>query len=311
MLYGILTHTIKLIEEAAMKVKLHKNVIYILTVLISVLFIVLGYRINKPDLIEQEYNKSYRARVISLEETIREESDFADEYSTTIIRFKAEITNDEYKGKIVEAYQYIDNIVTVNPKIIETGDKIIISSLISRVGEGEEWVFLEYDRSGILSGLVVGFIALMVLFERKKGFNTVISLIFTCLAIFMVFIPSILKGRNIYLSSISVSIFIIFMTLLLLNGANKKTLCAIVGNLGGLLIAGLLAFITSEMMHLTGLIDDDSIFLLMIGTETPIDLKAILWAGIVIGSLGAVMDVSMSIASPMHELAENMSDRSF
>jgi len=67
------------------------------------------------------------------------------------------------KGKIVEAYQYIDNIVTVNPKIIETGDKIIISSLISRVGEGEEWVFLEYDRSGILSGLVVGFIALMVL----------------------------------------------------------------------------------------------------------------------------------------------------
>lgn len=124
-----------------MKVKLHKNVIYILTVLISVLFIVLGYRINKPDLIEQEYNKSYRARVISLEETIREESDFADEYSTTIIRFKAEITNDEYKGKIVEAYQYIDNIVTVNPKIIETGDKIIISSLISRVGEGEEWVF--------------------------------------------------------------------------------------------------------------------------------------------------------------------------
>lgn len=103
-----------------MKVKLHKNVIYILTVLISVLFIVLGYRINKPDLIEQEYNKSYRARVISLEETIREESDFADEYSTTIIRFKAEITNDEYKGKIVEAYQYIDNIVTVNPKIIET-----------------------------------------------------------------------------------------------------------------------------------------------------------------------------------------------
>ena len=310
MLYGILTHTIKLIEEAAMKVKLHKNVIYILTVLISVLFIVLGYRINKPDLIELEYNKSYRARVISFEETIREESDFADEYSTTIIRFKAEITNDEYKGKIVEAYQYIDNIVTVNPKIIETGDKIIY--LLSFPGSVKERNgYFEYDRSGILSGLVVGFIALMVLFERKKGFNTVISLIFTCLAIFMVFIPSILKGRNIYLSSISVSIFIIFMTLLLLNGANKKTLCAIVGNLGGLLIAGLLAFITSEMMHLTGLIDDDSIFLLMIGTETPIDLKAILWAGIVIGSLGAVMDVSMSIASPMHELAENMSDRSF
>lgn len=294
-----------------MKPNLHKSTIYIITVLISILFIALGYKINKPELIEQEYNKSYRARVISIEETIHEESEYAEDYSTTTIRFKAQITNDEHKGRIVEAYQYIDSIVSVNPKVIETGDKIIISSLIARAGEGEEWVFLEYDRSTILIGLFLGFIALMVLFERKKGFNTVLSLIFTCLAIFMVFIPSILKGRNIYLSSIFVSIFIIFMTLLLLNGANKKTLCAIVGNLGGLLIAGLLAYMISEVMHLTGLIDDDSIFLLMINTEAPIDLKAILWAGIVIGSLGAVMDVSMSIASSMNELAENMCEKSF
>jgi uncharacterized membrane protein len=294
-----------------MKPNLHKSTIYIITVLISILFIALGYKINKPELIEQEYNKSYRARVISIEETIHEESEYAEDYSTTTIRFKAQITNDEHKGRIVEAYQYIDSIVSVNPKVIEIGDKIIISSLIARAGEGEEWVFLEYDRSTILIGLFLGFIALMVLFERKKGFNTVLSLIFTCLAIFMVFIPSILKGRNIYLSSIFVSIFIIFMTLLLLNGANKKTLCAIVGNLGGLLIAGLLAYMISEVMHLTGLIDDDSIFLLMINTEAPIDLKAILWAGIVIGSLGAVMDVSMSIASSMNELAENMCEKSF
>lgn len=294
-----------------MKPNLHKSTIYIITVLISILFIALGYKINKPELIEQEYNKSYRARVISIEETIHEESEYAEDYSTTTIRFKAQITNDEHKERIVEAYQYIDSIVSVNPKVIETGDKIIISSLIARAGEGEEWVFLEYDRSTILIGLFLGFIALMVLFERKKGFNTVLSLIFTCLAIFMVFIPSILKGRNIYISSIFVSIFIIFMTLLLLNGANKKTLCAIVGNLGGLLIAGLLAYMISEVMHLTGLIDDDSIFLLMINTEAPIDLKAILWAGIVIGSLGAVMDVSMSIASSMNELAENMCEKSF
>lgn len=127
----------------------------------------------------------------------------------------------------------------------------------------------------------------------------------------MVFVPSILKGNNIYLSSIVVSVYIIFMSLLIINGANKKTLCAIVGNLGGLLIAGLLALFISNILNLTGLIDDDSMFLLMVNTETPIDLKAILWAGIVIGSLGAVMDVSMSIASALNELAENMDERNF
>ena len=267
---------------------------------------------NKTEFNQHEFNKSYKAKVVSVEETIRNESAYDYEgFSSTTIKFKAEITNDEFNGNIVEAYQYIDDIVAVNPKVIESGDKIIISSLISRTGEGEDWTFLEYDRSTVLWGLLFGFFALIVLFGGKKGINTIISLVFTCLSVFMVFVPSILKGNNIYLSSIIVSIYIIFMSLLIINGANKKTLCAIVGNLGGLLIAGLLALFISNILNLTGLIDDDSMFLLLVDINAPIDLKAILWAGIVIGSLGAVMDVSMSIASAMNELAENMEVRSF
>ena len=293
--------------------KLNKNtIIYILTVLLSILFIVIGYSINKPQFSEESFNKSYKAKVVAVNETIEEETDYGYEsFSTTTIKFRAEIKNDELKGRTVEAVQYIDDIVAVNPKVIEDGDKIIISSLISRSGEGEEWTFLEYDRSAALCGLLLGFFALIVLFGGKKGINTIISLTFTCLAVFMVFVPSILKGNNIYMSSIIVSIYIIFMCLLIINGANKKTLCAIVGNLGGLIIAGILALIVSNIMHLTGLIDDESMFLLLLNTEKPIDLKAILWSGIVIGSLGAVMDVSMSIASAMNELAENMCERNF
>ena len=296
-----------------MNYKSNKNtILYILTIVFSLIFIVIGYNMNKTEFNQHEFNKSYKAKVVSVEETIRNESAYDYEgFSSTTIKFKAEITNDEFNGNIVEAYQYIDDIVAVNPKVIESGDKIIISSLISRTGEGEDWTFLEYDRSTVLWGLLFGFFALIVLFGGKKGINTIISLVFTCLSVFMVFVPSILKGNNIYLSSIIVSIYIIFMSLLIINGANKKTLCAIVGNLGGLLIAGLLALFISNILNLTGLIDDDSMFLLLVDINAPIDLKAILWAGIVIGSLGAVMDVSMSIASAMNELAENMEVRSF
>lgn len=297
-----------------MNIKANNNIIiYILTILFSLLFIAIGYKMNKTELLNQhEFNKSYKAKVIFVGGAIQDESEYNYEgFSSTTIIFKAEITNDELKGNIVEAYQYIDEIVAVNPKVVENGDKIIVSSLISRTGQGEDWTFLEYDRSFVLWGLLFGFFALIVLFGGKKGINTIISLIFTCLAVFMVFVPSILKGNNIYLSSIIVSVFIIFMSLLLINGANKKTLCAIVGNLGGLLIAGILAMFISNILNLTGLIDDDSMFLLMLDTKAPIDLKAVLWAGIVIGSLGAVMDVSMSIASAMNELAENMEVKNF
>ena len=286
--------------------------VFIITILLSIAFIAVGYNMNKISFAKEEYNKSYRAEIISVDEVTEEKIayDYEDITSTTI-KFTAKIKNDEIKGTEVEGKQYIDDIVAVNSKIVEEGDSIILSSLIARSGEGDEWTFIEYDRSSVLLWLLFSFFLLIILFGRKKGINTIISLVFTVLSIFMVFVPAILKGNNIYLSSVIVSIFIIFMSLLLINGANKKTLCAIVGNLGGLLIAGILAYFINSTLNMTGITDDDTMFLLMLDMEKPIDLIAVLWSSIVIGSLGAVMDVSMSIASAMNELSENMYQKNF
>lgn len=284
--------------------------IYILTIIFSVIFLFAGYSTNKINFTEQADIKSYKAKIISIEEKTEEKLDYSYEsLSSHVIRFKAEIENNELGEDIAEGYQYIDEIVAVNPKEVEAGDKIIVSMLDSRKGDSMVWTFIEYDRSNVLMFLLVSFFVLVVVFGRKKGVNTIISLMLTCLSVFMVFVPAILNGKNIYLSSITVSVFIVFMNLLLISGANQKTLCAIVGNLGGLFVAGLLAYVISNILNLTGLIDDDSMFLLML--DKPLELKAILWSSIVIGSLGAVMDVSMSIASAMNELAENMCERSF
>lgn len=291
----------------------YKNkLVYILTILLSVAFILAGYNMNKVSFASQQYDKSYKAEIISVDDVSEETIDSGYEtFSSKTISFTARITNGDQKGTVTNARQYMDDMVAVDAKVVEQGDKILMSSLIARDGDGKEWTFVEYDRSGVLLMLLISFFLLIILFGRKKGLNTIISLVFTCLSIFMVFVPSILKGNNIYLSSIIVSIFIIFMSLLLINGADKKTLCAIVGNLGGLMIAGILAYFISKILNLTGITDDDTMFLLMLETEKPIDLIAVLWSSIVIGSLGAVMDVSMSIASALNELSENMVEKSF
>lgn len=291
----------------------NKNkLVYILTILLSVAFILAGYNMNKVSFASQQYDKSYKAEIISVDDVSEETIDSGYEtFSSKTISFTARITNGDQKGTVTNARQYMDDMVAVDAKVVEQGDKILMSSLIARDGDGKEWTFVEYDRSGVLLMLLISFFLLIILFGRKKGLNTIISLVFTCLSIFMVFVPSILKGNNIYLSSIIVSIFIIFMSLLLINGADKKTLCAIVGNLGGLMIAGILAYLISKILNLTGITDDDTMFLLMLETEKPIDLIAVLWSSIVIGSLGAVMDVSMSIASALNELSENMVEKNF
>ena len=59
------------------------------------------------------------------------------------------------------------------------------------------------------------------------------------------------------------------------------------------------------------MLDEDYMFLAALGGESSVDLRAIVWSGIMIGSLGAIMDVSMSIASAMQELAVEMKERSF
>lgn len=295
-------------------IKLNKNVIiYVATLVFSALFIIVGYKTNKIELNQEGTAKSYRAEVVSIKEVSEEVIDYGYEnMSSKTIQFTAKIKGSSLQGRKVEAFQYIDEAIEVNPKQIDIGDDILISELSSRQDlEKNVWTFMEYYRTDSLIVIAAVFFLFLVLFCRKKGLNTIISLMITCLSIFMVFIPSILNGKNIYVSSVIICMFIIFTSLFIINGAHKKTLCAIVGNLGGLAAAGILSYYISNALHLTGLIDQDSIFLLMINPENPIDLKAILWSSIVIGSLGAVMDISMSIASATNELAENIENKSF
>jgi uncharacterized membrane protein len=92
------------------------------------------------------------------------------------------------------------------------------------------------------------------------------------------------------------------MTLLVVSGANKKTLVACIGCVGGVLIAGILTLIMAHFLKLTGVVDESSYSLTTVNTDNPIDLLAIIFASIIIGAMGAVMDVAMSVASSLHEL---------
>ncbi len=298
------------------KIRSLNFIVYIVVILISVAFIFAGHRITKPEILEEDAGEFYKAKVISIGEIESEEFSFdgITSIETKKINFSAMVTSGPYKGEIIEATQDVDSMYAIQPKEISQGDKIIVSPIFGDFGDepyGEEWIFIEYNRMDTIIWLTLIFLLLIILLGRGKGVSTVISLVFTILVIFTVFIPSILKGYNVYLSTIIVTVFIIFMSLTIINGANKKTLCAVVGNVGGVAVAGIIAIIMNRVLNVTGLINEEYVFLTYMQLDKPIDLVAIVWSGIVIGSLGAVMDVSMSISSSMNELAENMEIKTF
>jgi uncharacterized membrane protein len=145
------------------------------------------------------------------------------------------------------------------------------------------------------------FLAGLTIIGGKKGAKTILTLIFTVLIISQVLLPMILNGYNPIAVSIIVSSLVIIVTLLVISGVNRKTLSAIIGTTGGVIIAGFLALIVGYMAELSGLGNEESIHLILFTRD--IDFKGLLFAGIIIGSMGAVMDVGMSISSAMQEIA--------
>lgn len=250
------------------------------------------------------------AKVIKLVD-IREE--IIEGLQNTVIVFQAEMLTGDEKGQVLEMEQIINDVTIDKPNPVEVKDRILVSNtdLMGNATEDAQWYYLQQDRIPGMLCLAAIFLILLLIIGKLKGLTTIISLAFTGAAVFCVYIPAILSGKDVYLTTIIITIYIIFSSLILLNGFNKKTLCAIVGNIGGILATGVLAFVVNYALKITGMVNEDYVFLAAIGDDSSIDLRAIVWSGIMIGSLGAIMDVSMSIASAMQELAVEMKDRTF
>jgi len=101
------------------------------------------------------------------------------------------------------------------------------------------------------------------------------------------------------------------MTLFIVNGVNRKSFAAILGCLAGIMVAALLTLYMDHSLILTGLIDENSILLYGLRPDEPFNLRAIIFAAIIIGSMGAIMDVSISIAAALAELKEKLPQITF
>lgn len=298
------------------KQKKLNSIMYIITVIFSVIFIFAGNRIftQKSVLWQGQNGLAEKARIIEIKSIDTDEYSLGEGTSMSIItvNFKAEILSGEYKGKIVSGIQNIDNFSPYVTKQIEKGDKVLLTH-----DEGDnidisgDWIYSEMLRTDKLMILMVAFLLLILLFGGKKGVNTIVSLGFTCLAIFGVFVPSVLAGANIYITSVIICLYTIIMTLVIVNGCDKKTLSAIIGCFSGVLLAGVITLIMNKILHLTGVLDETSIHITLLDTEKPIDLLGIIFGSIIIGAMGAVMDVSMSISSSLYELSKKVENADF
>ena len=107
--------------------------------------------------------------------------------------------------------------------------------------------------------------------------------------------------------------YITVVTMVLLGGVRRKTVCAALGTIAGTALALLFGLLAQSLARVDGMrLADVEPLLQLRQTGTPIGLRGLLVGGIVISALGAVMDVAMSIASAMtevHTVAPTLSRR--
>ena len=270
--------------------------------LLSALFLFIGWRVCRyqpTDAVEEECETATVVEVVD-----RYEQSVVEGSATEVIIFRARMTSGEYDGQVLEMQQTIEPMVLPKPDPVAEGDRILVLDAYQMGLDTEyQWIYGGQNRIPGMIWLAAAFLLLVVVIGRWKGVATVIALLITFAALFCVYIPAILTGRNVYASTIVVSLFVILSSLALLGGLNRKTLCAVAGNTGGVAVAGVLALIVNSALKITGILDTEYTFLMMLSGDVSIDLRGVVWGGILIGSLGAIMDVSMSITSAMYELS--------
>jgi uncharacterized membrane protein len=283
------------------------RITYLVTVIVSVLLVIAGnkiatnglpvFRNASQELVKAKVQKII-GRVTADGVTPNGASGESNLMQSDKIIFEAKITSGPQKGDVVTVAQNFGGYTRDKAKEAAKGDSVLITYT------NNEWYFHGYMRINKLLGLGLLFILSVLFFGGKKGFNTILSLGLTCGAIFAVFIPAILSGFNIYVTSILVCLYTIAMTLLIVIGYNKKALTAAIGCASGVAVTGIISAIMDKMLLLTGIVDEHSRYLANLPVEASINLRAIIFAGVIIGAMGAIMDVAMSISSSLWEVKE-------
>ena len=104
---------------------------------------------------------------------------------------------------------------------------------------------------------------------------------------------------------------IVIITTIIVYGIDKKSIATALGCFGGILVSLLLLLIMDSIIHISGYTSEEAMFMSLLDLEHPINLKAIVFASIIIGAIGAIMDISIDIAASLREISFKIKNPTF
>lgn len=205
---------------------------------------------------------------------------------------QAEILEGSQKGSIIELKQdYLG---------LKKGDRFLVEQYTSSEG-AVEYTLVDFDRRGGILWSTIGFVLLILVFAKWQGFRSILSLLFSLLVIVYVLVPLLLRGAPPILTSVVIATLLLAIAIFLTHGFNRRSLIAFSGTVATVFVTGILASIVVAGSHLTGFSGHESTYL-DFNTNGELNFVGLLLAGIIIGVLGVLDDISITQVAVVREL---------
>ena len=231
---------------------------------------------------------------------ILEEREQVGDDGLVLLQQKVELESLEgdLKGKKI-IFDGLNEFEVVFSHQYKAGDKVLVSRTQNFEGR-DIFYIIDYVRTGKIYFILAVFILCVIIIARWQGVKSLISLAISFLIILYFIIP-ILVGSNPLLISIiggvGISIAMIYIT----YGFNKKSSIINLAFIFSVLLTAFLSLIFTNLTKLSGLAGEESMYLISLG-QNVINLKGLLLAGIIIGTIGVLDDVIVSQVSTVEQL---------
>lgn len=182
----------------------------------------------------------------------------------------------------------------------KVGMKVIVmqsvageTTIASVYSQDREWVIYIFALLYLLALCVIG---------GKQGIKGCLGLIFTFFCVIFVYLPLVYLRFSPFWTAVFICFLTTLVTMYLIGGPTKKTCAATLGTLAGVVLAGLSAWCFSKASGISGYNVSDIETLMTLWNTNRIQVGGLLFSGLLISCLGAVMDVAMSISSAIDEI---------
>ena len=278
-----------------MKWNWKKIAVAIVAFMAFVIALIYCNRIEKTALISTEGQSYEKAEVIEItKDNLAEDGNRYGEQEVIL-----KIKSGSLKGQEVEA---ISPSGTLFGATCEPGMAVI--AIVSVTEDNSVVTVYSQDRSIAIYAFAAFFALVVCLIGGWKGVKAVVSLAFAVVSIFGLLFPLIYRGYSPIVVTILICVVATIFTMLMISGWTKKTVSAIIGTTCGVTAAGVSALVFGHFAGISGYNVSDIETLKYVAQYTPIRIGELLFAGIIISALGAVMDVGMSMSSAIQEIYE-------